>query len=227
MKLFKALSCTAAAGLLLSLSNDAGAGTLTVTSGPSFTPAGVATSNTIQVQQVAPELIKIFGNATLVQPASPVLAVSLTLSGNFTANGTFGGAMNDKVSFAYDFQVDLTSAAPVSYTLEVIAMTAFGNFPFSDADNPLQQGTSFYADQQEFTIPQEAFLFGSPLSGTFTANLTFNFSAPATGDTLTIISPNSILFQVAPVAIPEPSTYALLGVGLAGLIFAARRRATA
>jgi len=58
--------------------------------------------------------------------------------------------------------------------------------------------------------------------------LQFNFSNPVAGDTLTVNIPqNSIDLQVAPTAIPEPSTYALLVAGIAGLGYAARRRARA
>ena len=216
MKKLKSFSFVAASALLLAIPNSF-AGTLVPGTGtqPSFSPSGppVITANSIALQQTSPSLLKIFGNATIT-PGAGASVVTLTLTGTFTAN------IGDLASYAYNFNIALNSATPATFTLSLTAgalSTSTGTQVVAANSNSLYSGRN-----QTPAAP-------IPNSGAFTGQLRISFAAGTTAtDTLVLSIPaNSIDFAVAPVAIPEPSTYALAGVGLLGLLAYLRRQRSA
>ncbi len=221
MKKHIVLLCTVAAGVLLAFSNQAAAGTITVTDGPSFMPPGAVTNNTVTLQQPNASLIQLFGNATI--QVTPDSVVYLAIGGTFTAD------MGDIASLFYNFTVDLNSAIPVTFTL---ALTATPTSPPLPPIELMEEGDILQGSHQYTGMDQSA---PAPfaLSGTFSGMLIFKFGAAppnpdGTTDTLFLQIPSdSIDFQIAPTAIPEPSSYALLGLGILGLSFVARRRKAA
>jgi len=222
MKKLQLLTCAAFAGALFSVTSAASAGTITINAGPSFTPGGIVVNN-VSLLQPAPELIKLVGNATITQPENVVTTVTLDISGTFTINS------GDIASLAYNFNIMLDSDAPATFTITGNASLLN---PFPLALPPITTGPQAIAANSSMDYSgAKAGDLVSPFtgSGIFSAQLRIDFG-PGTmpGDTLTIIIPNdSIDFQVAPTAIPEPSTYALLVTGLGALVVRYRRRKAA
>jgi hypothetical protein len=215
MKTLKIATLLAATALLLAVANNSLAGTMTPAASPSpqpsFNPSGVVSANTIALQQTSPSILKILGNATIT-PGAGASSVTLTLSGTFTANA------GDLASYAYNFNLTLNSATPASFTLSLAA-------------GPLSTATGVQtipADSTLHTYTGKGSTSSAPIgaSGNFTAQLKIDFAAGTTAsDTLQLAIPaNSIDFAVQPVAIPEPSTYALIAVGLVGLLVWRRRQ---
>ncbi len=224
MKSFTKLSCAA---LALLLSGSAFAGQLIpAASAFSFTPAGVFSNNTIQSTNVSPSLLKIFGNTTITQGATLANTVIIQLSGTFNSN------LADIFSAGYNFNLSLASAAPVTFTVNGFAQATIAGIPvgpetqvFTRGGGVTQTGAGTFAN---YTGSAASTALPAAGTGNFRVTLQFNFSAPAAGDVLSVTIPqNSIDISLAPTAIPEPSTYALLGVGLVGLAYSARRRLTA
>ena len=89
-------------------SGSAPAGTITITSGPTFTPESAFTNNTIVVDTSQGSLAHVEGGATVTPDASN--QVMATISGTYSANA------GDVFSLAYSFVVDLNSDTPVPYT---------------------------------------------------------------------------------------------------------------
>lgn len=212
MKRLNLFICAAAA--LLFAANHSFAGTMTPAASPSpqpsFSPAAVVTNNTIGVQQATPSVLKIFGSATIT-PGAGASSVFLTLTGTFTANPT------DLASYAYNFNINLQSATPATFTLSLSA----GGFSTSTTPQtiPANSNQAYTGRGQTAATPIGA-------SGNFTGQLRIDFAAGTTAsDKLTLTIPqNSIDFAVQPTAIPEPSTYALLALGLGGVALHARRK---
>jgi PEP-CTERM motif len=202
----------AAAALLFVAGNHSFAGSLTPGSGtqPSFSPTNVISANTIALQQTSPSVLSILGNATIT-PGAGASMVTLTLTGTFTANA------GDLASYFYNFNIALNSATPATFTLSLSASslsTSTGAQTIAANSNQ-----SYTGHNQTVAAP-----FGA--TGSFTGQLKINFAAGTTAsDNLVLSIPaGSIDFAVQPVAIPEPSTYALLGAGLLGMLVLMRRR---
>ena len=108
----------------LLLAFPAVAGTLTITSGPTFTPDTAFTNNTITVQVfsnppgVTGDLAKISGGVTVTPGTAQ--SVSAEAAGNYSANA------GDIASVAYSFTADMNVTVPVSYTMSGTA-TIFGS----------------------------------------------------------------------------------------------------
>ena len=211
-----ASSVLAAAGLLIFPGTDGLAATLTLDpTSISFSPSNVVSNNTITAQQVAPDLVKLFGDATITQPASTVSTVTLSIGGTYNTDPV----TPDLFSVSYDFTLTLASAAPVAFTLQgSIEPTTFPFFPpITIASGTVTQGSNTYTGTFSAPVP-----LAGP--GTWSGQLVLTFSAPATGDTLTLSIPNnSIDFQLGPTAIPEPSSISLIALGAAALLLLARR----
>lgn len=167
MKKLKLLSLIAAAAGLVAIAAPASAGTLTITSGPTFNPTSAFTNNSIQATRlqnppgVAGDVIRVSGSSTITPGTS---SVSISLNGNFTAKA------GEKFSGAYSFVVD--SSVGRSGTYNLTGTLTVPGFPQQNANssgtvNPgLNQYKGTFASSQAFPIGA---------SGTFTGTLTFNF----------------------------------------------------
>jgi hypothetical protein len=215
MKLIASLTTTTALFLFSSFSLNAGS--LTINPGqPSFTPGGAFSNNTISAQVVGGNLVQIFGSTNIA--ITPNSSASISISGNFTADP------NDFLSIFYAFGINLASNIPVSYTLSGSALN--GTF------TTMSSGTVLPGDHQYTGMNQtNANPLPFPVSGDYTGTLTFNFGGAPAGpfgingvDSLTLSIPqNGLEFQVGQTAVPEPSTYALLLLGVGASVLVARR----
>ena len=218
MKLLTSLF--AAATLFALCAIPARAGTLTINSNqPSFSPTNAFSNNTITAQIVGGNLLQIFGSTNI--------AITPGGSATISVSGTFSADQGYMVSFFYNFGINLTSSLPVSFTLQATANTQVGPVTVSDSGT-VMPGNHQYSDMGQ-SAPAPI-----PLSGSYTASLTFNFgnatipskkgTTPNGADFLSLTIPtNGLEFQLAPTAVPEPSTYALLVLGLGAALFAIRR----
>ncbi len=219
-RLIASLSAAAALFFLCTIPSDAG--TLTLDPGqPSFNPAAVFSNNTITAQVVGGNLVQIFGNTDIVTGEGSSATIGVT--------GSFSGSTGDIFSFFYNFSVNLNSSVPVQVTLQGTANTQFGPLSVNDTFT-LMQGMHDYTGMKE-TSPAPV-----GLSGTYSGTITFDFLSPTSqkfaqskprglANFLTLSIPqNGLDFQVAPTAIPEPSTFALAAFGFSGLLLALKRR---
>lgn len=209
-KYLTSLSTAAALSFLCSIAN---AGTLTLDPDqPSFTPSGVFFNNDMVAQVTGGSLVQIFGATDInITPNS---------SATIGVSGTFSADAGDFFSLLYNFSIDLESNLPVTVTLQGTA----GGFSISDSFT-LLSGIHDYSGAKESAPAPFAF------SGTYQGTITFDFgsatlaSLDGASDVLTIKIPKDGLdFQLEPTVIPEPSVYALFGLGLGGLLLASLRR---
>ena len=141
------------------------AGTLTVASGPTFSPDTAFTNNTITLDTtVGSELVRILGGATITPPEPPA-PVTIMLSGGYDA------LAGDKVTAAYSFVIDLSILTSVPYTISGNVVIFGVPIPFS-VSGALDPGLHKY--EGTIDIPGATFL--APASGTWDATLTLDFA---------------------------------------------------
>lgn len=162
--------------------------------------------------------MQIFGNTDIAVTPGSSAVIGVT--------GSFSADMGDIVSLFYNFSVDLDSSVPVTVTIEGTANTTLGPITISNSFL-LSQGFQQYSGTDQ--SPPAPF----PLDGTYSATVTFDFGNPTilknpdgeVQNSLTLSIPQDGLeFQLAPTAVPEPSTFALAAFGLGGLFAAVKRR---
>lgn len=154
-----------AAAALLAFVPSSRAGTLDVTSGPTFTPDSAFENNTITIDTSSPDLIHISGGATVTPDSTNMATIELS--------GTYDAAAGDKFSLAYSFTVDLNIPTPVAYTLNA-TVVIFGNPVPVSSTGTLMPGLHKYegtAESPVFPVPGGA--------GSFDASLALDFGSSA------------------------------------------------
>ncbi len=182
--------CAAAA--LAAFTTPVRAGSLTLTTGPTFTPPGVFTDNTIALDTVSEvDLISLGGSATITPDASNMATIDLS--------GTYAADAGDKFSVAYSFTVDLNIPTPVAYTLTGTAVV-LGNPVTVTATGTLMPGLHQYEGTAESP------LLPLSTSGNFSVSLALDFSPPpgtaplAAADGTLVMNIQQVDFQLAPTA---------------------------
>lgn len=152
--------------------STAAAGTLTVSTGPIFTPETAFSNNTIRADRIqnAPgvngDVIRMSGGAT-VTPGGAT-SVSISFSGNYTAN------TGDLASVAYSFTIDSNVPGPVTYQLTGSATVPFFGQQNFSTSGPVDRGLNQY--RGKFKAPNN---FPAPANGTYTGTLRLNFGSAA------------------------------------------------
>lgn len=155
--------------ILTLIANEAGAGTFTITSGPTFTPASAFTNSTIQVTVVhnppgvSGDVVRMTGNATIT-PGSASSAM-VDVSGNYHVDA------GDSASASYSFILNSNYAGNVTYKLQgSVTVPFFGQQNFSK-DGTVTPGLNLY--RGTFQTPAKS---PAAVDGTFNGTLQLNFS---------------------------------------------------
>ncbi len=205
------------AAAFLSFASVASAGTLTIQDGlPSFLPGSSFTENSITADLlhnppgVMGDVVRLLGDS-LVDPAPE--APRILIGGDFSANA------GDLFSVIYDFTINLATAEPITLTIGAQTIVDGVEQTFNSV-LVVTPGIGHYQGQIDGP------LFTLATSGLWKGRLFFNFTS-ANGTTNP--NPDGLLLRLRAVdyqlaAIPEPSTYALLGLGIAALVMVGRRR---
>ena len=170
MKNLVTFTSVVAAGLFLA-AGAASAGTLTITSGPTFDPSTAFSNSSIQAQVlnnppgVNGSVARVTGDVTIT-PGSATTA-SVSVAGNYSANA------GDRPSGTYSFVVDSNYAGTVSFTVRGSATTPLGPVNVT-ANGNISRGLNLY--KGTFRAPQA---FPLAANGTFTATVTLNFTPAA------------------------------------------------
>jgi hypothetical protein len=206
--------------LLLCCFVSADAGSLTIDPGqPTFSPSGSFFGNSISAHVVNGTLLQIFGSTNII--VTPGGSATISVSGNYSANA------GDMVSYFYNFGINLDSTVPVDFTLQATANTPLG--PLTVTQNGIvMQGNNQYTGMGQSAVAPFSF------NGTYTASLTFDFGSQAKAESFVngsvannlflSIPTDGLEFQLAPNAVPEPSVFVYVGLGLGALLLVARRR---
>ena len=110
MKKLAVLSLSAVLAAFLSQASPMLAGSFTVATGPTFTPDGAFTNNTISLDTtVGSELVRVHGGATIDPTVGAQATIALT--------GGYSADAGDILSAAFSFVVDNSIVAAVPYTI--------------------------------------------------------------------------------------------------------------
>lgn len=215
-----------AAGLLLACADHTTAATVSGT-----TPAGFASdsSNPYRVEQTQADRVRFLGSGVAQG------SVGSTQTRTLTFNGSFTGNPSDLFSALYNFSIRLdqfSTGGSFEFNLFITPM-GFSEMQIVDIGGALTPTSDANAFQTFMGNASTSIL---ATSGTYRGEIVVMFAGlPGLADDLgaidgtppptVVVRLNEIAVQVAP--IPEPSTYALLGVGIVGLLYAVRRRRAA
>jgi hypothetical protein len=205
----------AAAALLLPIA--ANAGTLTLNQ-PTTMRIGTGTGNPpYTAQQVSPEYARITGSGFSQTPPAQMMF-----------NGTFNANPSDVFSLLYGITIQFDNwTSSGSYQLNLFATpSSTGNeFSVGSTSGTFGQGPNSVLVNGMF---QTILAAGT---GTYRGELIVNYTGPGlpraggldgTPPPTVTITLDTFDLRIEP--IPEPSTYALLGLGAAGMAYIARRR---
>lgn len=192
--------------LLLALVLPVSAGTITITSGPTYTPDTAITNNTFVVQVahdppgVSGDQLQASGGATVTAP--PENTFTAEISGTFTANA------GDIPSVAYSVTIDANVSAPIAYTATANLMF-LGVPQVFNGMGMILPGLHQYND-----VWQSPVAFPLPGNGTWSGQITMTFASAASAAegaqrTLGVhLDAFNIQLATSPVTAPPPS-YAL------------------
>lgn len=213
------LAMTAAA---LLVAGRARAGSLTIDYGPSFLPNSAFTENSIDAillhnpADFVGDVVRLYGDSKI----DPTVGSPRILIG-----GSFAADAGDVFSVGYNFSVNLNTPDPITLTIGAQAIVAGVPATFNTVLT-INPGLGHYEGQIDGIV------FGLATSGTWNGRLVFNFATPASstdGGSTDNPNPGGLILQLEHVdfqltAVPEPSSYILLGVGLVALVWVERRR---
>lgn len=185
-------------------------------------PSGGGVSNSLRLI-VSPELIKLVGTAgfTTRQTTDITTRTSSTRGSELSLDGEVTLGSGDAFTLAYDYDVTLVGGGTVNLT--TTAITNFGGQEeiLSSTETITSPGTF------NFRFTELGFTADRSVEGTWTGLFTIDWIDAPDNSSLNIVIPNdSIDFTVTNVvAVPEPGTFAVLGiVSLGAFVYSRRRR---
>ncbi|HEY3663262.1 MAG TPA: hypothetical protein VGL24_08945 [Chthoniobacterales bacterium] len=184
------------------------AGTVSVTAGPNFAPAGSFTGNSIVANDPMPDQAAVAGSGTITPPGSNSASIDFS--------GTYAADAGDIISVAYTFSVDSNVTGNTTFEISgsanpTTSTDAPGGGHFSETGT-IMPGEHVYSAALPPPGPSK-----TSGSGTFNLTLTFHFNVPTSQPAQESPSPSSaaagtinvtidgVLLQVAPTAATPPA----------------------
>ena len=179
MKKLNIFSIIGALSASLCVAVPAFAGTLNVTSGPTFSPPEDFSNSSIEIQVVG-NVCHTTGDVT-VTPSGD--SASIALAGNYSA------AAGEKASVAYSFTVDLNVPGPVTYTVGGSAVV-FGFEQSFETSGDLAPGLHQYRGQTKTGQ------FPVSSAGEFSGAITLHFPSGAAKAAALAAAPGSLVMSI-------------------------------